>query len=69
MRAKVLKLYQDRFKKTRHNEGDTVTLTAERLAELEAAGFVKAIPDTPGKKTKPGADRITKEEKATPDTK
>lgn len=43
MRARVVRAYTDRVTHELHRAGETVTLTAARARELEAAGRVEAI--------------------------
>ncbi|GAB2539846.1 hypothetical protein [Rufibacter soli] len=75
MRAQVLKRFHDKVKGTTHDPKDqatnVVTLTAERLKELTAKGYVAALPEetVDQKEDKPGAKRATKEEKAPRKTK
>lgn len=65
MRATVNRRFYDKGKHSLHEAGETVTLTAERLQELSAKGYVTELPEetTPAKEDKTGAERQTKEEK------
>ncbi|GAA4299411.1 hypothetical protein [Nibribacter koreensis] len=70
MRAKVLKSFIDRLHNGKRRATDEVfSLTAERLEELEGGGFVARVTDPKKRKQKPGADRLTKEDKTPLDTK
>lgn len=70
MHASVTYPYRDRDTFEIHYAGDSVELTAERFAELEAAGFVAAaeepITEAPEVKTEAAPEELTGAEPAEP---
>lgn len=52
MRARVIKSFRDRNKKTLHKKGDTITVSKERFEELSSAARGPFVEDASKKSTK-----------------